>query len=67
MNVGWILGTGFLVFFLVVILPEYLTSMDLIMAQMIGMGVGTLVMVFLFSYISNKNKSPEEKRIEENQ
>ncbi len=67
MNVGWILGTGFLVFFLVVILPQYLTSMDLIMAQMIGMGVGTLVMVFLFSYISNKNKSPEEKRIEENQ
>jgi len=64
MNAGWILATGILVFFFVIILPEYLTSMDLIIAQMIGMGVGLAIIMMLWAYVSGKEKTPEQKTLE---
>jgi len=64
MNAGWILGTALLVFILVVVLPEYITSVDLIVAQMIGMGVGVGIVLLLYAWYSEKQKSPEQKRLE---
>jgi len=64
MNAGWILATAITVFFFVVILPEYLTSMDLIIAQMVGMGVGLAIVLMLWAYISGKEKKVERKTIE---
>jgi len=64
MNAGWILATGITVFFFVVVLPEYLTSMDLIIAQMIGMGVGLGMIMMLWAWVSGKEKAPEQKRVE---
>jgi len=64
MNAGWIIGTAVMVFFLVVILPEYLQSMQLIIAQMLGMGVGLGIMLMLWAYVAGKEKSPKEKTIE---
>ncbi len=64
MNAGWILATGITVFFFVIVLPEYLTSMDLIIAQMIGMGVGLGMIMMLWAWVSGKEKAPEQKRVE---
>ncbi len=64
MNAGWILATAITVFFFVVLLPEYLTSMDLIIAQMFGMGVGLGIIMLLWAYVSGKEKKPEKKTIE---
>jgi len=61
MNAGWLIGTAVIVFFFVIILPEYLTSMDLIIAQMLGMGVGLGIILFLWAYIQGKEKKPEQK------
>lgn len=64
MNFGWLLGTAVLVFFFVVVLPEYLPSLDLIVAQMVGMGIGVAIIGFLWMYMTEKQKTPEEKRLE---
>ncbi len=64
MNFGWLLGTAVLVFFFVIILPEYLPSLDLIIAQMVGMGVGVAIIGFLWMYMTEKQKTPEEKKLE---
>ncbi len=64
MNAGWILATAITVFFFVIILPEYLTSMDLIIAQMMGMGVGVTIIMLLWAYVSGKEKKPQQKALE---
>lgn len=64
MNAGWILGTAIIVFFFMIILPEYITSVDLIVAQMMGMGVGLGIVLLIYAWYSEKQKSPEQKRLE---
>jgi len=64
MNFGWLIGTAVMVLFFVIVLPEYVTSLDLIIVQFIGMGIGLAIVGFLWMYISEKNKTVEEKRLE---
>lgn len=63
MNIAWILGSALMVFFLVVLLPQYLVSMQLIMAQFMGFGIGTVIIILLFLYASSKKKQ-EMKELE---
>ncbi len=55
MNAGWIIGTAVTVFFMVVVLPEFLVSLDLIIAQFIAFGIGTALMIFMWAWL-NKNE-----------
>lgn len=64
MNIAWILGSALMVFFLVVMLPEYLTSMQLIMAQFLGFGIGTMIIVLLYAYTASKQKDDVQKKVE---
>jgi len=61
MNMGWIIATAIVTFFCTIIIPEYLPNMDIVIAQFMGMGVGLVVMVLLYAYVSGKEKSPEKK------
>lgn len=64
MNMGWIIGTGIVTFFTTILLPEYLPTMDPVIAQFVGMGVGLVIMIMLYAYVSGKEKSPEQKKLE---
>ncbi len=64
MNMGWIIGTAMVTFFCTLIIPEYLPNMDEVIAQFVGMGIGLAIMVMLYAYVTGKEKSPEQKKLE---
>ena len=66
MNMGWIIGTAMVTFFCTLIIPEYLPTMDEVIAQFVGMGIGLAIMVMLYAYVTGKEKSPEQKKLESN-
>jgi len=63
MNAGWLVGTAFLVFFFMVVLPEYLITMELIVVQVLGMGAGLGIIMMLWAYYSEKQKTIQEKEM----
>lgn len=64
MNFGWILATAMIVFFFIVVLPEYLPNMELIMAQFIGMGIGLAIISLLWMWHTDKQKKEQETKVQ---
>lgn len=61
MTFGWILASGFVCFLMLKILPEFITSIDLVVVQLMGVGIGLGLVGFLYKYYEDKNKTVEEK------
>jgi hypothetical protein len=64
MTAGWIAITSFVTGLLIIILPDFLPSLDFMMAQLIGMGVGMGIMVMGFAYIQSKQSETKQKKVE---
>ncbi len=65
MTMGWILASGFVCFLMLKILPEFITTIDLVVVQLMGVGIGLALVGFLYKYYEEKSKSVDEKLAEE--
>ncbi len=61
MSFGWILASGFVCFLFMKILPEFITTIDLVVVQLMGVGIGLALVGFMYKYQEEKDKSVEEK------
>jgi len=62
MNFGWLIGMAIVIFLFMKVLPEFLSPpMDLVVAELIGVGIGIGIVGFLWKYITESNKSATDK------